>query len=201
MPAPDVLELLRKHDPARGLPPASTTARETLRRSIVTVPIAEPRRRASRPRGRIALAAAVLALALAAGGWALQAAIFDTASTVRDDFADVTATIPLPPGAAWQSPSLDGDALYGRQAALMLALGQASCAWLDYWNEGNTSQQAEALTGLRRIRALMPLHEAGAQEEAGGYDAASLRYFDRLIAEAERGESRTVEQYLAANCS
>jgi hypothetical protein len=201
MPAPDVLELVQKHDPARGLPPASATARETLRRSIVTTPSAEPRRRASRPRGRIALAFAVLALALAAGGWALQSAVFDTSETVRDDFADVTATIPLPPGAAWQRPSLDQDALYGQRAALMLALGQASCAWLEYWSDGDSAQRAEALTGLRQVRAFMPLHAAGEPEDAGGYDAGSLRFFDGMIAEAEHGESATVEQYLAANCS
>jgi hypothetical protein len=47
----------------------------------------------------------------------------------------------------------------------------------------------------------MPLHPAGAPEEAGGHDAASLRYFDTLIAEAKGGEAGTVEQYLATNCS
>ena len=47
----------------------------------------------------------------------------------------------------------------------------------------------------------MPLHPAGAPEDAGGYDAASLRYLDTLVAEAKRGETGIVEQYLAANCS
>jgi hypothetical protein len=143
----------------------------------------------------------MLALALAAGGWALQSAVFSTSETVRDDFADVTTAIPLPPGAAWQGPSLDEDALYGQRAALMLALGQASCAWLEYWSDGDSAQRAEALTGLRQVRALMPLHRPGEPEEAGGYDAGSLRFFDRMIAEAGRGETATVEQYLAANCS
>jgi hypothetical protein len=41
--------------------------------------------------------AAVLALVLAAAGWGLQSSLIDTAETVRDDFAEVTATIPLPP--------------------------------------------------------------------------------------------------------
>ncbi len=47
----------------------------------------------------------------------------------------------------------------------------------------------------------MPLHPAGAPEEAGGYDAGSLRYFDAMIAEASRGEATLVRQHLTANCT
>jgi hypothetical protein len=203
MPAPDVLELLREHDLARGLQPATAEARERLRRSIVAAPAPAPPsvRRLRRSRARLALAAAALALVLTTGGWAFYSAVLDTPETVQDDFADVTETIPLPPGASWEQPKLDGDALYGRRAALMIALGQATCAWLGYWSEGDSAQRAQALAGFRQVRALMPLHRDGEPEEAGGYDAGSLAYVDSLIAEAERGQAATVEQYLAANCS
>jgi hypothetical protein len=201
MPAPDVLELLREHDPARALRPAPAEARERLRRSIVASPAPARTRSARRPRGRIALVAAALALALAGGGWAVYAAVFDTPETVRDELAELTRTIPLPPGASWEEPKLNEDALYGQQAALMFAVGQATCAWLGYWSEGDSAQRTQALAGFRKVRALMPLHPAGAPEDGGGYEAASLRYFDMLIAEAKRGEAGTVEKYLAANCS
>jgi hypothetical protein len=52
----------------------------------------------------------------------------------------------------------------------------------------------------RRIQSLLPLHPEGAPEEAGGYDAGSLRLYDRLIAEADRGGATAVRRYLRASC-
>jgi hypothetical protein len=201
MPAPDVLELLRQHDPARELLPAPAAARERLRRFIVATHVPGPVRPARRRYRRIVLVAAVGALGLAAAGWGFYSAVLDTPETVRSDFADVTGTIPLPPGASWEQPNLDEDALYGRQAGLMLALYQATCAWLGYWSDGTPSQRAEAISGFRQIRTLMPLHRKGAPEEAGGFDAGSLRHYDALIADMRRGDPTRVEQYLLANCS
>lgn len=201
MPAPDVFELLREHDPARELRPATAEARDRLRRSIVATHVPGPVRPARRRHGHVALVAAVVALGLAAAGWGFYSAVLDTPETVRGDFADVTSAIPLPPSASWKRPNLDEDALYGRQAALMTALGQATCAWLGYWSDGNRAQRAEAISGFQQVRALMPLHEEGAPEEAGGYDAGSLRNFDALIADMRRGDATRVEQYLIANCA
>ncbi len=59
------------------------------------------------------------------------------------------------------------------------------------------SSYAEALT----LRRMMPLHPAGASEDAGGYDQSSLRATDREIAAAHRGDFTLVRQYLRANCS
>ena len=60
-------------------------------------------------------------------------------------------TIPLPPGAAWEEPDLDENGWYGQQAALMMALYQAECAWSRYWDEGDAAQKAEALAGFRQV--------------------------------------------------
>jgi hypothetical protein len=182
--------------------PCARACRRHRRRDVVAEPtIPTPAARSAGRRGRIALVAAVLALALAGAGWGVYSAAFDSPETVRSDFRDVTAAIPLPPGATWEEPIPDEEGLYGQQAGLMIALGQATCAWLGYWEDGDAGQKAEALAGFRRVRALMPLHPEGAPEEAGGYDAGSLRYFDELIAEAARGEAATVRQYLGPNCS
>jgi len=200
MPAPDLLELLRRNDPARGLPAAPAEARERLRQAILAEQVPARSRRASRRRLRLVLAAAVLALVLAAAGWGLQSSLLDTAETVRGDFAEVTATIPLPPGAAWEEPDLDENGWYGQEAALMMAQWQATCAWFEYWNEGDSAQRAEALAGFERLRATMQPRRPGALEDEGGHHASSLRGYDAAIAEMKRGEPTLVRQHLLANC-
>ena len=199
MPAPDVLELLRRTDPARELQPASADVRERLRQAIVAEPVPGPSRRAPRRRARLVLVAAVLALIVSAGAWGVYNTL-DSPETVRDEFEDATKTIPLPPGAAWEDPNLDENGWYGQQAGLMHALWQAECAWWRYWDEGDAAQKAEALAGFRHVRALMPLHPDGASEDVGGYSAELLRSIDNMIAEAARGDGTTVRQYLRANC-
>lgn len=200
MPAPDLLELLRRNDPARGLPAAPADARERLRQAIVAEQVPARSRRTSRRRLRLVLVAAVLALVLAAAGWGLQSSLLDTAETVRGDFAEVTATIPLPPGAAWEEPDLDENGWYGQEAALMMAHWQATCAWFQHWNEGDSAQRAEALAGFERLRATMQPRRPGAREDEGGHHASSLRGYDAAIAEMKRGEPTLVRQYLRANC-
>jgi hypothetical protein len=199
MPAPDVLELLRRTDPARELQPASEDARERLRQAILAEPVPAPTRRAPRRRARLVLVAAALALIVSAGAWGVYNTL-DSPETVRDEFEDATKTIPLPPGAAWEDPNLDENGWYGQQAGLMHALYQAECAWWRYWDEGDAAQKAEALAGFRQVRALMPLHPDGASEDVGGYSAELLRSIDSMIAEAARGDGTTVRQYLRANC-
>jgi hypothetical protein len=199
MPAPDVIELLRRTDPARELQPATADARERLRQAIVAEPVPTPPRRAARRRARLVLVAAALALIVSAGAWGVYSTL-DSPETVRSEFEEATKTIPLPPGAAWADPNLDENGWYGQQAGLMHALYQAECAWLRYWDEGGAAQKAGALAGFRRVRALMPLHPEGASEDVGGYDAGTLRFFDQMIAEAERGDGTNVRQFLRANC-
>jgi hypothetical protein len=199
MPASDVLELLRRTDPARELQPASPDARERLRQAIVIEPAPTPPRRAPRRRARLVLVAAALALIVSAGAWGVYSTL-DSPETVRSDFEDATRTIPLPPGSAWADPNLDENGLYGQEAGLMHALSQAECEWLRYWAEGDAAQKAEALAGFRQVRALMPLHPEGASEDAGGYDAGTLSFFDQMIVEAERGDGTNVRQFIRANC-
>jgi hypothetical protein len=198
MPAPDVLELLRHADPAHELQPASADARERLRQEILADPLPTPSRRAPRRRARLVLVAAALALFLSAGAWGVYSTL-DSPETVRSEYEDVTKTIPLPPGAVWEELDLE-EGFYGQQAALMMALYQAECAWWRYWDEGDAAQKAEALAGFRQVRALMPLHPEGASEDVGGYDARSLRFTDQMIAEAARGDGTNVRQFLLANC-
>lgn len=198
MPAPDLLELVRRNDPARGLPAAPADARERLRQAIVDEQVPARSRRTSRRRLRLVLVAAVLALVLAAAGWGLQS--FLDAETVRGDFAEVTATIPLPPGATWEEPDLDENGWYGQEAALMMAHWQATCAWFQHWEEGDSAQRAKALAGFERLRATMQPRRPGAREDEGGHHASSLRAYDAAIAEMKRGEPTLVRQYLRANC-
>jgi hypothetical protein len=132
MPAPDVVELLRRTDPARQLQPASADARERLRQQILAELEPAPSRRAPRRRTRLVLVAAAIALILSAGAWGVYNMTLDSPETVRSEFAEATATIPLPPGAAWEEPDLDENGWYGQQAGLMHALYQAECAWLRY---------------------------------------------------------------------
>jgi hypothetical protein len=200
MPAPDTLELLRRLDPAADLSSAEPEAREQLRRSIVGTPVRQEPRRMLRSRRRVALIAAGLALVLTAAGWGLGSSILDTAETVRGDFEEVTATIPLPPGAAWSDPNLDEGGFYGEQAALMMAQWQATCAWFEYWNEGDSAQRAQALAGFERLRATMQPRRPGALEDEGGHHVSSLQAYDAAIAEMQRGEPTLVRQYLRANC-
>jgi hypothetical protein len=200
MPAPDALETLRRHDPAAALPPAEDDARQRLCRAIVAEPVRPGLDNGRRRRGFLVLVAAVLALMVTAAGWGLRSSVLDTAQTVRGDFEDVTATIPLPPGVAWSDPNLDEDGFYGQEAALMMAHWQATCAWFEYWNEGDSAQRAEALAGFERLRATMKPRRPGAFEDEGGHHASSLRGYDAAIAEMKRGESTLVRQHLRANC-
>jgi len=199
MPAPDVLELLRRTDPAGELQPVAADARERLRQAIVAEQAPPSPRRAPRRRARLVLVAAALALIVSAGAWGVYNSL-DSPETVRSEFEDATRTIPLPPGAAWADPNLDENGWYGQRAGLMHALYQAECAWLRYWEEGDEAQKAEALTGYRQVRALMPLHPEGASEDVGGFSAGSLRFVDEMIAEAARGDGTNVRQHLRANC-
>jgi len=200
---PDVLELVRAHDPAGTLPPAPDAEREALRLRVLATPVRTARRRRARPLA-VAFAALVSALALATAGWGVYETVFQTADDVRSDFTVESAKIPLPPGAHWQEPSLDEQGLYVGPAAKMFALWQATCIWFEEWDaayrSGDEPGMAAAAVGFERVRALMPLHPEGASEDVGGYDAASLAHYDRILREQRRGEPLNTEQYLVANC-
>jgi len=197
MPA-DVLDLLRRSDPARGLEPFA--GREALLGSILAE--AKP---APRPTRRLLVAfAALAAVACLAGGWTVYRAVFGpTASDVRRDFAVVTRDIPLPPGATWSEPSLDEQGIYPGPAALMMALFQATCAWTSDWNAayaaGDTARMRADAAGFAEVRRRMPLHR-GTLEDTGGFDAASLQAYDAMLTGMAHGRPALVRQYLRANC-
>jgi hypothetical protein len=198
MPA-DVLDLLRRSDPARGLEPFA--GREALLGSIVST---RPER-APRPRRGLLVAFALLAaVACLAGGWTVYRAVFGpTANDVRRDFAVVTRDIPLPPGVAWTDPDLDEQGIYPGPAALMMALFQATCAWTSDWNAayaaGDTARMRADAEGFAEVRRRMPLHR-GTLEDTGGFDAASLAAFDAMLADMRAGRPGSVRQELRANC-
>jgi hypothetical protein len=198
MPAEAVLELLRRNDPARGLEPLDAAARERVRAAIVAAPLPRPRPRF----GRAVLVAAVAAAVLAAGGWTLYKAVFagPTAQDVRSDFARVTRTIQLPPGARWRVPSLDEQGVYPGPQARIIALLQATCAWFAYWRTGDAGERASALSAETRIRGLMPVHREGMSEDAGGFDATSFQAYDAIVAAQRRGDPAPTAVYLRANC-
>ncbi len=199
----DVTTLIRRHDPAaqlRPLPSADATAmRDRILRSAVP-------RTSSRRRRRPLLLAATVAVAVLAGAATVYSSIpgDDHAPTVNRQFAAITKTIDLPPGAHWKPLHLPADALYGQRFALIAAIGQAQCAWYAHWNSaaaaGNDAAAQRSYAEALTLRRMMPLHPAGASEDAGGYDQSSLRATDREIAAAHRGDFTLVRQYLRANC-
>jgi hypothetical protein len=152
----------------------------------------------------VVAAAVVIALVFAAVAWSVYAGVFESAAQVRNDFATESAHVPLPPGANWKPLGLDEQALYVGPAAKMYALGQATCSWFAYWDEGHRNadptQTAAAQAGFARARAIMTLHRPGSSEDTGGYDAGSLALLDRVARDQRSGHARSTEQYLAANC-
>ena len=200
---PDVLELVRAHDPARTLPRAPHAEREALRLRVLATPVRSTRTRRVRPLA-VAFAALVAALALATAGWGVYESVFHTADDVRSDFPAEAAKIPLPPGAHWQEPNLDEQGLYTGPAAKMEALWQATCIWFEEWDaafrSGDKPRMTAAAAGFERVRALMPIHPEGASEDVGGYDDSSLAFYDRILREQRRGEPSNTERYLIANC-
>jgi len=197
------IALLRVHDSAQQLSDVSFEDRERVRAQILATPVMHARRRARR-RLVVALAAGVAALLFAAAGWAVYESVFHSSAQVRDDFQAWAERIELPPGAQWHEPNLDGQGLYGGRAAEMIALGQATCAWFSYWDDAHnaraTGRMRDAAAGFVQVRAAMPLHPNGANEEAGGYAPQALSYYDRVIEQQGRGVSQLTEQYLRANC-
>jgi hypothetical protein len=202
MPA-DVLELLRKADPAWSQA-EDPLVRERLREAALASPV-RPARRSLTKRGRLVLVAAALAAALVAfGGWTMYASLVTGPESALDEFHATQSKLTLPPGAHWTEPNYPADALYGRYMGLITALDQATCAWFSEWDAsasaGDSKGVAAAQSAVAQIRGLMPVHEAGAGEEAGGYDAASIAHFEGLVRRAEAGRLRGVRQYVTANC-
>jgi hypothetical protein len=198
MPADAATDLLRRNDPARGLEPLDAAALERVRAAIVAAPL--PR---SRPVARrVLLVAAISAAVFAVGGWTLYETVFagPTARDVRSDFAAVTRTIPLPPGARWHAPVLDEQGVYPGPAARTIALLQATCAWFGYWREADSAERASALRAEARIRELMPVHRAGMPEDADGFDSTSFEAYDAIVAAQHRGDPAPTDTYLRANC-
>jgi hypothetical protein len=123
---------------------------------------------------------------------------------VRREYAAVKRTIDLPPGAHWRPLSLPANAVFGKNFALELAIGQAQCAWYGHWRTaartGDDAAVARSYSEALQLRRMMPLHRPGQLEDAGGYTRGSLRVTDREIAAAHRGDFALVSRFLLANC-
>jgi hypothetical protein len=199
----DLLDVLRASDPAAGLP-RDASARERLRRTVLSTPVPEDGVRPSRRRLVVVACALALAGLVAAAGWTAVAGRLTGPEPARSEFRDAQELLTLPAGAHWVEPQLPADALYGRYAGLIAALGQATCAWFREWDAadraGDRGREAAAERSVDRIRGLMPVHRPGDPEEAGGYDAASLAFFDRIVAAARAGRTSGLRGYVRANC-
>ena len=199
----ELITLLQRHDPAAALRPLPGIEAAAMRDRIVG---SAPRSNARAPpvaaagprggRGRDGARRCHRRLLIHRRG--------RSRPTVNQQFAAVTRTIALPPGAHWKALDLPADALYGQHFALMAAIGQAQCAWYGHWDAaasaGNSAAVAQSYAAALKLRALMPVHPAGASEDAGGYDAGSLAAADREIAAAHRGDFTLLRQDLKANC-
>ena len=203
MHADHALQQLAASDPARRLPSLAEDRRERLRHQILASRHGTLRRQPRR-RYAIAVATALTALVVTGAGWALYRTVLSTPAEVSDDFTAWTQRVPLPLGERWQQPDLGGGGLYGDQAAAMIVTGIATCDWFAYWLAAHDRHDAAQLRAagaeIAHVRSLLPVHPAGAPEEAGGYSLDSLRLYDRIIAEQGAGRSAQTEQYLRANC-
>jgi len=202
MPA-DVLDILRASDPASSQA-EDPLVRERVRAAALATPVRPIRRRLTN-RSRLVLVAGLLVAALVAfGGWTVYSSLVTGPESALDEFHATQAKLTLPPGDTWTEPNYPRDALYGRYMGLITALDQATCAWFSEWDSaataGDADRVAAAEAAVAQIRGMMPAHEEGASEEAGGYDAASLAHFDGLIRRAEAGRLGGVRQYVKANC-
>jgi hypothetical protein len=202
----DLMNVIARHDPAASLRPLPEAAVRSMRDGILGSTLGStPERKVSRRRWPVVVAAAVAVAGLAAAATVYSSIPGDDhAPTVRQQFAAVTKTIELPPGAHWRPLDLPADALYGQRFALIAAIGQAQCAWYSHWSSaaaaGNQAITAQSYAAALRLRRMMPLHPAGASEDAGGYDRSSLRATDREIAAAHRGDFSLLKHDLRANC-
>jgi len=209
MPA-DIRSRLAAADPARELRPIDAGDADLLLSSIIggTTPRVVRHRAPSRT-PRLLLAAALLAVVLLGAGFTAYRVAFEsgTAGDVRHSFTTVRDTVPLPPGTTWKELNLDPDGVYAgnpNRTALMMALFQAQCAWVGYWDDahgsGDAAHAGDAVHGMRELRAVMPVHHAGESEDVGGFDASSLDAWDALMAGAATGDPTLPRQYLRANC-
>ena len=199
----DAVSLLRTADPAVALAP-DPDLRERTRAFVLAQPRVVPGRTRGRRRVLVAVASIVAALVVAGAGWTAYSSLVTGPEPARDEFHATTRLLTLPPGAQWREPAY-GDALYGRHAGRLDAVFQATCAWFDEWSAAavadDAARVARAEAAVARVRSLMPLHRAGDPEEAGGFDAASLAWFDRIVREARGGDLAGVDAYRRANCA
>ena len=209
MPA-DIRARLAAADPARELRPIEAGDSDLLLRSIIGATTPRVVRHRTRTHtSRLLLAAALLAVLLVGAGFTAYRVAFEsgTASDVRRSFATVRESVPLPPGTAWHELNIDSDGIYAGspdRTALMMALFQAQCVWVGYWDAadrgGDVTQAGNAVHGMRELRAAMQVHHPGDSEDAGGYDASSLDAWDALVAGAAAGDPTLPRLYLMANC-
>jgi hypothetical protein len=164
-----------------------------------------PRRRTRRRRVLILVPVAALLVAGAAfAGLKVVGGGASTANQVRDDYAVVTKSIPLPPGYRWPGLNLEDDSVYGNPAALVYAAGQAECAWWDAWlvarAHGDRTAQDAALRGSIHNLAISPRHPEGASENVGGLDSGTVAYRQRLIRSARADNPTPIRRELKLNC-
>jgi hypothetical protein len=199
----DVITLIRRHDPAARLRPLPSAEAAAMRDRILRSAVPRP---SSRRRRRPLLLAATVATAVLAGAATVYSSIpgDDHAPTVNRQFAAITNTIDLPPGAHWRPLHLPAGALYGQRFALIAAIGQAQCAWYAHWNaaavSGNDAAVGRSYAEALTLRRMMPLHPTGASEDVGGYDRSSLQATDREIAAAHHGDFTLLREDMRANC-
>jgi hypothetical protein len=201
---------IRTADPACTMPPVSSAVREATRESILATG-AEGRQgcllvatRGSRSRRLVlvAVAAALLVVAIPAGAWAYFS-YFNDRPTVMDEFHAAQQQMPLPAGATWTEPDLPADAVFGSRTGYIAAWGQSWNAWLREWvaahNAGDLTRQQGAAAAVQRLITLIPLHNDGDPEEAGGFVKESVTFFQNMVDKAKQGDFSAIEESLQAN--
>jgi hypothetical protein len=203
MPA-DLMTRLATADPARDRRLANHR-REAILEAVKAAP--PQRRRSPLTTRRLVVMAILVALGAAGVGVAALSRNGQTPRQVSQSYAQVIRHIPLPPGYRWPGADVptEGNVVFaGRNAALMQATGQATCAWWDYWraaySQHDDAAMAAALAGHARVIALTPRHRPGDSEDAGGADESVFAYERVLVRDARARTPGRIDQYLKANC-
>ena len=207
----DPFAALRAADPARLLPGIDDADRDVI---IARALVAEPTRAPRRARRLLAVAAAILIVALLAGG--AFAAYDRWVSPASPEYAQALkaaeADTPLPPGHTWALPAAltDGTASDGARVAValnsarLLVTLHAICHWEDAWADAigqhSAAGRARSAAVYDRLVARIPLHVEGASEDIPSMDAAGIRRYHEIAAAARRGDPSGLTDDLQINC-
>jgi hypothetical protein len=207
----DPFAALRAADPAWLLAPLDDAGHEAIAARAIAL---EPAHAAPRLRRLVLVPAALLIVALLAGG--AYAAYDRWVSPASPEYTQALraaeADTPLPPGHRWALPAslTDGTAPDGASVAVslngarLLVTMNGICHWESAWADaiaqGSAAGRARSALAFDLLVGRIPLHIEGASEDVPSMDAAGIARYRAIGAAARRGDPSGLEDDLAINC-